>query len=654
MSEKTEQERPSWLNEGLVFVSVQEPLAFRIRRGGNLYVDAEERYEQERSEEVIRELAEAGVTLAVANAHKCFGFKAEEEDIKSAVRYAELCHRYGIRAGVYIGETLGYETFFTEMPEAEDWTAVRYDGKRIYWHSQSFRYVPCKNHPGWINFQKRVVKLAIERIGVDFIHFDNVYVWPEPDSCHCKVCTQMFRDFLRKKYTPEQLKRRLGFADVSGVRPPAYPTEGGGGHPRDVQRITDPMKQDWIDFRCEGVSEMYRKLCDYARSLKPDIVLECNPVVTSINGAFLRGVDIPRQVRHGHCFWVEDGNAARLEKDGRLVSNIRTYKIARTLNNAAFAYVHGENPDITKLRVAEAMAFNLDCIGPAGRTKAALDLIAFFRKHRELYSCTKTLADVAVLRSFRSLAWENFTTHLATLLVEQTLIQHQTPFHIIFDGDLERLGDYRAVVLPEVQFMSEEEIEKVRAYVKQGGGVLATGATSLYDEMERRRYELGLGDVLGTDGTSASQVEFGKGRGAYLPKVAPGAPLPERRAFYQVDNRYWHLPQNAADILNNLRWCIGGRFSVEIDAGPNVVVELCERREPHLLILHAVNYEVTRALEAVPVSLHLPEETEVQSVRFLDAETGRGEEMAFMVADGRGEFSLPRLKIYGVVRIELG
>ena len=51
-------ERPEWLNEGIVFTSVQEPLTFRIRRGDGIYVDAEERYERERSEEVVKELAE--------------------------------------------------------------------------------------------------------------------------------------------------------------------------------------------------------------------------------------------------------------------------------------------------------------------------------------------------------------------------------------------------------------------------------------------------------------------------------------------------------------------------------------------------------------------------------------------------------------------
>ena len=221
-------QRPAWLDEGLVLSTIgeQEALSFVIRRGTDLYVDAEERYERNRSESAVEELAAAGVTVALMNAHKCFALECESADIDSAVAFAERCHRHGIKVAVYIGETLGYEQFFLENPEAEDWLAVRYDGRRMYWNEQSFRLAPCKNHRGWIDFQKRITRMAIERIGADFLHYDNVFVWAEPDSCHCATCTRKFRRFLEAKYTPAERKRRLGFSDISGVRPPAYAHRG--------------------------------------------------------------------------------------------------------------------------------------------------------------------------------------------------------------------------------------------------------------------------------------------------------------------------------------------------------------------------------------------------------------------------------------------
>jgi len=650
-----ERQRPEWLNNGIVFASVQEPLIFRIRRGDRLYEDAEELYERDRSEDAVKALAESGMTFAMANAHKAFGFRAEEEDIESAARYAALCHKYGIKVGVYVGETLAHETLYAEMPEARDWAAVRYDGRPVYWLGQTFRRVPCKNHPGWIHFQKRVTRMAIERIKADFIHYDNLYVWPEPDSCHCKVCERKFRDFLAGKYAPAQLKKRLGFSDLSGVIPPAFATEGGGAHPRDLERITDPLKQEWIDFRCQALSEMYAELCAYARSLKPDIVLECNPVTTVINQAYYRGVDIPRLVRHGHCFWVEDGNSARLEEDGRLVSSIRTYKIARTLKNSAFAYLHGKDADGARLCVAEAMAFNLDCIGPAGadRNHPAKALIEFFRERRDLYAQAETLADVAVLRSFQSLAWENFATHLSVLLAEQVLIQKRVPFHIIFDHGLDDLDRYRALILPNVQFMSDAMIAKVQRYVERGGGLLVLGQTATRNEISRLRHKPGLADFAGGDGSGPSKAECGKGRAMYIPRAQPTEPVPERALSRRVDNRYWHLPQNTEEIFDGILWCVGRRLLVEVDAGPNVAAEVTTRREPPMLILHLVNYDVQKSISSVPVSLSLPENAAARRVHFLDPADGADQEIPFEQDANRITFSLPHLNIYSLAKVDL-
>ena len=106
-----QRESPEWRRRGLVLSSCQEALTFLIRRGGRfqeLPADIEERFEEGRSEESVHKLAESGVTLAVTNGHKAFGFSAEREDIESSIRFARRCHRHGIHVGTYIGETLGY------------------------------------------------------------------------------------------------------------------------------------------------------------------------------------------------------------------------------------------------------------------------------------------------------------------------------------------------------------------------------------------------------------------------------------------------------------------------------------------------------------------------------------------------------------------
>jgi hypothetical protein len=76
-----------------------------------------------------------------------------------------------------------------------------------------------------------------------------------------------------------------------------------------------------------------------------------------------------------------------------------------------------------------------------------------------------------------------------------------------------------AIVLPSIGSMSEEQCASISRFVEQGGGLIATGVTSLYDSDGVARADFGLASVLGThlqgpapDRMFASE-EAGGGRG---------------------------------------------------------------------------------------------------------------------------------------------
>jgi len=79
--------------------------------------------------------------------------------------------------------------------------------------------------------------------------------------------------------------------------------------------------------------------------------------------------------------------------------------------------------------------------------------------------------------------------------------------------DVERLGKYSALVLPNVALLSDAQCEQLRAYVKVGGSLLATYETSMYDERNRRRSTFGLADVLGIQ--NAGEIVGTTGNGYY-------------------------------------------------------------------------------------------------------------------------------------------
>jgi len=78
------------------------------------------------------------------------------------------------------------------------------------------------------------------------------------------------------------------------------------------------------------------------------------------------------------------------------------------------------------------------------------------------------------------------------------LEEHQ-PLTLLNDWDVEEgaLSKYRVLVLPNAAALSDAQVEAVRAYVRGGGGLVATCETSLFDELGRLRKDFALADVLG-------------------------------------------------------------------------------------------------------------------------------------------------------------
>ena len=59
------------------------------------------------------------------------------------------------------------------------------------------------------------------------------------------------------------------------------------------------------------------------------------------------------------------------------------------------------------------------------------------------------------------------------------------------------LSRYRALLLPNLGALTDEQCAALRDYVAQGGGLLATGETSLYDAWGDRRPDFALADLFG-------------------------------------------------------------------------------------------------------------------------------------------------------------
>ncbi len=670
MAKRRREGRPGWLKQGIYNASIgsHEPLIFRRRRGGLSADEAERWFQQEHAEEQVRRAAELGVEMIHTHFYKGFGLEAERRDIEMAAALSRLVHAHGMRLDTYVVGTFSYETLCAEEPRAKGWAAVNGQGEPItYWANQTFRYRPCVNNEEYIDYLKRVIRIGVEGVKTDLFHFDNFVLVMEPQSCRCKACQERFRAFLKGKYTPEELEDRLGFTNLDCVAPPRWDVVN---PPWNLEVIDDPLIQEWIDFRCQRLADYFGKLAAYIRGLNPEIAVECNPQgVDGSNRAFLSGVDFPRLLAHGDVFWTEERNPSSLTEDGRLISKIRTFKVGRALDNVVFAYHFGERGGTSYVGLAEALAFNqtpgvmghIDGIASDPGRKVYID---FYLKHRDLYTGTEDVVDVGVLRSFASLAYNNYSTHLSTILLEQVLIQTKAPFGIVFDEDLEDLSGYRVLALGNVECLSDRQVELIRAFVRGGGGLVATDETSLYTEWRRRRRDFGLGDLFGVSagdrGSGPVRRRAGAGRVVYVPRIAPAVERlpkgevdvshPIQKNFWNIDNRYWRLPRNWDELHRAVVWAAGGSLSVEVDAPLTTVVNLTRKGDG--VCAHLVNYDCAHPVRGAGMDLRVEAGRRVGRVRLLSPDGGETD-LEFEERADRVQFFVPELRIYSVVAVEM-
>jgi hypothetical protein len=79
------------------------------------------------------------------------------------------------------------------------------------------------------------------------------------------------------------------------------------------------------------------------------------------------------------------------------------------------------------------------------------------------------------------------------------LIEARIPFEMVNDRllDAEHLKPFKLLILPNIAALSVEQCEQLRQYVNDGGSLIATFETSLYDQEGKKRLDFGLSDLFG-------------------------------------------------------------------------------------------------------------------------------------------------------------
>jgi hypothetical protein len=638
---------PPWMREGIVAASDMEALTFVLRRGG-ASADAVREWHEQRSEDALRKLKDLGVNFVIINFHKGAGLKAEGEDIAATRAYTALAHRYGLKVVGYVGASMMYETFFKEEPGARGWRQVDEFGHPIYYTSeQTFRYMACRNNPHYLAFLKRVLRLGIRDVGLDGFHFDQMMWWPEPQSCRCRYCCAQFRKFLAARYPdPARARLRFGFSGFEKVIPPPYNLNA---PPVQIAELRNPLMQEWSLFRAASLAQRFGEIERFIRSLNPDAAMIGNPTMhQDVNVGFIYGVDLGQLLEHGDGVWTEEGNFPDWSADGRLVSQIRSFKAARAMGQTLFVWqnltgyeAYQQHPQV--LRLAEALAYNDANLGVVSGGDARSNdpeeirrYVRFFWSHIADLRRTVPVTDVGVLRSFASIQFNPSQSLFSTVLFEQTLIQSRVPFGFVFDRHLRDLSRYKVLVLAEQDALSDEQAAQIRQFVADGGGVVATGNTGRLTDWRTRRNQPALADL------------YGQGRVIHVPQIEAAVPAPAAQLNYHVPNGLWKLPRNAEALLAAVKQAAGGKLSAEVDAPAWVTAELADQPKTGTRLLHLINSKFGEPLRDIPVRVRLPQGAQLREA-VVETPDGPPQKLDATVEGDTVSFRVPELKVYDLV-----
>jgi type 1 glutamine amidotransferase len=148
---------------------------------------------------------------------------------------------------------------------------------------------------------------------------------------------------------------------------------------------------------------------------------------------------------------------------------------------------------------------------------------------------------------------ERFLAH--ALGVFRAAFEEHLPLNLITERDLTpaTLAKYKVLVLANAACLSDEQVQTVRDYVANGGGLVATCETSMFDEIGRPRPDFTLGDVFGV---------------SYLgrPKAPDVRPTLDANFSVVVDDTYWAQRQGVAA----LRWGAGDILAGDLVDDPRL------------------------------------------------------------------------------------
>ncbi len=384
------------------------------------------------------------------------------------------CRKMGMSV---IARTDPHATWQNVYDAHPDWIAVTEEGKkRCHWANPEL-WVTCALGPYNFEFMTSIHEEIMERYQPDGI-FSNR--WAGHGICYCEHCRRNFRE------------------------------HSGLDLPRTSDR-TDPVYQKYSKWRIERLRELWLLWDGVIRDKNPSSRFIPNGFPDKvITGQLSDIVFTDFQGRRGYMMpWYNGMRAKELRASIGMKPLGGIFSVGLTEPYRWKDSVQREEE--IRIWVAEGTANGMrpwftkfSGVLYDRRWLNTVDKIYQVHYRNEKYlRNTAPMARVALVFSegtghYGTESWQkNNRDHAMGLY--QALIESRIPFEMVNDRmmDAEHIQPYRLLVLPNIATLSDEQCDQLRRFVYDGGSLVATFETSLYDQDGNRRKDFGLADLFG-------------------------------------------------------------------------------------------------------------------------------------------------------------
>lgn len=376
-------------------------------------------------------------------------------------RIVEACHENGIRVLARTDFSKVRKSLYEQHPE---W-AFRTKEDQIMEYNGDVQV--CINGDYQQRYAFEILREMFDKIPFDGL-FCNMggfqtrdYDFKDYGNCHCENCRSKFRE-------------------MYGLELP------------ETEDLKDPVYGRYLKFQERILKEYRERIVAFVKGISPDLCFD-DEAYARIEAATEYKLRLP------HWQYHASSNCRVILGDGTsdiICSNTSVDYIGYSLRHVAVS------PALQELRLWQ----NLTNLGALdyyliGRLDNHLDrsgfkrikkVFAFHAEHEQAYLGLKSKAEVLLKRTHRWVASPEEKGWI------RTLTECHIPFAEILPTEFAEvnLSRYRLLILPDIKSVTKEEAKQIDEYIKEGGRVIATGETGLYDPYTGLR-ETQILDCLG-------------------------------------------------------------------------------------------------------------------------------------------------------------